>query len=367
MENHFIGLDIGKGTVDVAVPLNNGFSCFKVNNTQEGFKKLETELNKRKADLKKKKMEVNFWLVSEATGIYYIPIHAYFVAAGWSFSVINPLSISKFREQQLKINKTDKEDCMLISKYGNVEHYAKNLKTTPAASLDNRKLTQLQVVRTVLQTNIQRLGGATENLNFAKLEESYADKFLEKAITDTKTELLAVENKLIEQIKKLYPVEYKCMESIKGVGKNLIIEIIIETDTLKKFKNLDAFQNYAGVIPSKHESGTSVYKKPKLAELGNRNLRRALYMSSLSASQANKECKELYNRLPPHLLPKQKLMHVAKKLASQIWFCVRNKQVYKPESQRKAKDKPQPKQPIVEDFKHKNSEIIAAFEAETTL
>ena len=56
MENHFIGLDIGKKCVDVAVPLGNeGFSCFRVNNTPEGYAKLQADLEKRKADLKKKK------------------------------------------------------------------------------------------------------------------------------------------------------------------------------------------------------------------------------------------------------------------------------------------------------------------------
>lgn len=334
MENHFIGLDIGKKNVDVAVPLGTGFSCFRINNTAEGFRKLENELLKRKAELKKKKMEVNFWLVSEATGIYYIPIHVYFVEHNWDFTVVNPLSISTFRKQELKINKTDKEDCMLISKFGHAAHYAGRLKPTPAPSTENRMLTQLQVVRNVLQSKMMRLGGAEENLNFAKIEGSEAEMFLETMLTANKIKLLEVENKLISLIKALYPVEYKCMNSIKGVGPNLIIEIIIETDCLQKFKNMQAFRSYSGVVPGSHESGTSVYKKPKLAILGNRNLRKALYMSSLSASKANKECRELYERLPPTLLPKQKLMHVAKMLSKQIWYCVSNKEVYKPESQR---------------------------------
>ncbi len=366
MENHFIGLDIGKKNVDVAVPLGNGgFSCFRINNTQEGFAKFQTELEKRKADLKKKKMDVNFWLVSEATGIYYVPIHAYFDAIGVPFTVVNPLSISKFREEQLKINKTDKEDCMLISKYG--FQNAVRLGSTPAPSIEIRKLTQLQVLRRCLQQNMQRLGGVMENLKFAKIEKNYADTMVEKAITDTKTELLVTQNKLIEVIQSVYPKEYKCLKSIPGVGDNLIIEVITETENLQKFKNLQGFRAYCGVVPSNHESGTSVYKKPKLAKLGNRSLRKALYMSALSASKFNPECKALHERLPLHLLPKQKLMHVANKLATQIWFCVRNKEVYKPENQRK--QAPQPpkggvKEAEMQDFKYKNSELVSSFESE---
>jgi transposase len=364
MENHFIGLDIGKKNVDVAVPLGNGYTCFKVNNTAEGFAKLQADLEKRKADLKKKKMDVQFWLVSEATGIYYVPIHAFFSTIGVPFTVVNPFAIKEFRNINLTINKTDKEDCILIARFG-VQN-AERLGITPAPSMEIRKLTQLQVLRRCLQQNMQRLGGVTENLKFAKIEKNYADTFVEKAITDTKTELLNTQNKLIEVIKAVYPVEFKCLASIPGVGTNLIIEIITETDCLKKFKNLRAFENYAGVIPSQHESGTSVYKKPSLAKFANRNLRSALYMSSLSASKANKECRELHDRLPTHLLPKQKLMHVANKLATQIWFCVRNKEVYKPESQRKSPLTPKGvvKEVEMQEFKYKNSDLVASFESE---
>ncbi len=333
MENIFIGLDIGKKNVDVAVPVGNGgFSCFRVNNTPEGFAKLQADLEKRKKDLANKKMKVLFWLVSEATGIYYVPIHTYFVSKGYNFTVVNPLSISKFREEQLKINKTDKEDCKLISKFG--YQNAVRLGSTPAPDLEIRKLTQLQVLRRCLQQNLQRLGGVMENLKFAQIKENYVDSFVQKSITDTKNEFLEVQGKLIEVIKLVYPKEYKCLESIPGVGPNLIIEIITETENLQKFNNLKAFRSYAGVVASNHESGTSVYKKPKLAKTANRNLRRALYLSSLTAARHNKECRELHDRLPPHLLPKQKLIHVANKLATQIWFCVRNKELYKPESQR---------------------------------
>jgi hypothetical protein len=214
---------------------------------------------------------------------------------------------------------------------------------------------------------MQRLGGVMENLKFAKIEKNYADVMVEKAITDTKNELLVTENKLIEIIKLVYPTEYKCLNSIKGVGNNLIIEIITETDCLKKFKNLQAFRNYCGVVPSDYESGSSVYKKPKLAKTANRSLRKALYMSSLSASKFNPECKALFERLPPHLMPKQKYMHVAKKLALQVWFCVRNKEVYKPESQRKqAPQSPKGgvKEAEMQEFKYKNSDLVASFESE---
>jgi transposase len=309
------------------------------------------------------------WLVSEATGIYYVPIHAYFAAKGWAFTVVNPLSISKFREEQLKINKTDKEDCMLISKFG--FQNAVRLGSTPAPSLEVRKLTQLQVLRSCLMKNIQRLGGVMENLQFAQINDNYVDAFVNKAITDTKTELLNTENKLIEVIKKLYPAEYKCMDSIKGVGTNMIIEIVVETDCLRKFKNMQQFKAYCGVVPGSHESGTSVYKKPTLAKIANRNLRRALYLCSLSATKHNKECRELDSRLPPHLLPKQRMMHVGKLLCKQIWYCVRNQELYKPEHLRKPKDKPQPQPPMHEQTQADGSpakayattsESIAAFE-----
>ena len=63
METHFIGIDIGKKRLDVAIPVSNtGYHCIGANNDLEGFKKIVSELEKRKADLKKKKMDVQFGL-----------------------------------------------------------------------------------------------------------------------------------------------------------------------------------------------------------------------------------------------------------------------------------------------------------------
>jgi transposase len=324
----YVGLDIGKKNVDVAVPVSDkGYNSFRISNNESGFQSLEKQLMMRKAELQKKKINVDFWLVSEATGIYYMPIHEFFVDKGWRFTVVNPLVIKEFRKIQLENVKTDKQDAKLIAKYGAVHH--KDLQVTPKTPLEVRKLEQLQVLRRTLQRYMVGLHSAKENISFAQIPNGSAETNLQEQQEYAATKLKAIEKEMIDAIKKVYPAQYKCIVSITGVGVNMIIEICIETNFLQKFKNLNQFLAYAGVVPNAHESGSSVYKKPTLAQIANRSIRRAAYLAALSATKHNIECKNLHDRLPEKLSPKQKLMHVGRKLATQIWYCVRNLETYK--------------------------------------
>ena len=329
MENIiYVGLDIGKKVVDIAVPVSDkGYSSFRISNNEQGFQSLEKQLLIRKVELQKQKKTVDFWLVSEATGIYYMPIHEFFVDKGWKFSVVNPLVIKKYREVQLENVKTDKQDAKLIAKYAAVNH--KDLVPTPKTPLEVRKLEQLQLLRRTYQRYLFGLHTVKENLKFAEIPDSQALVEVQKEQESYTNKLKDLEKLMMAGIKKLYPQQYAAALSIPGVGANMVIELCTETNFLDKFKNIRQFKAYAGVASNEHESGSSVYKKPTLAKTANRNLRTAFYMSSLSASKVNVECKNLHDRLPPHLKPKQKLMHVAKQLCKQIWYCVRNLETYK--------------------------------------
>lgn len=54
---------------------------------------------------------------------------------------------------------------------------------------------------------------------------------------------------------------------------------------------------YAGLSPRKHDSGTSVHKKPKLSKMGSYHLRKALYFPAISAWQHNPLVKSFCQRL----------------------------------------------------------------------
>ena len=319
----YVGLDIGKDAVDVAVPASNdGFSCFRENNNEIGFIELEKKLLRKKFELAKKGHQIDFWLISEATGIYYLPIHDYFVKKGWKFTVVNPLSIKRFRDEQLQNVKTDKEDCKLIAKFG--YNNRETLKVTPEIPADVRQVEQMQVLRRALKKQNDMFSSVAENIHFATVEGSKTVPLLDELQTYHEKVLKKLEKDMIEYIKKTNPKEYECLVSIPSVGVNMIIEIYVETNLLKKFQNLNQFLNYAGIAPSSFESGTSVYKKPKLGVFANRNLRFALIMCGMSALRCNPDAIALDKKLNKNITGRGRHVAAGRLVAKQIWYCVKN-------------------------------------------
>jgi transposase len=54
---------------------------------------------------------------------------------------------------------------------------------------------------------------------------------------------------------------------------------------------------YAGLDPRHHESGTSVHQKARISKVGNRHIRRALYMPALTAVRHAREVRAFYLHL----------------------------------------------------------------------
>jgi transposase len=329
----YVGLDIGKDAVDVAVPASNdGFSCFRENNNEIGFLELEKKLLRKKAELAKKGHQIDYWLISEATGIYYLPIHDYFVKKGWKFTVVNPLSIKRFRDEQLQNVKTDKEDCKLIAKYG--YNNRESLKVTPEIPEDVRQVEQMQVLRRALKKQKDMFSSVAENIHFATVQNSKTVPLLDELQTYHEKALKKLENDMIAYIKKTNPKEYECLVSIPSVGVNMIIEIYTETNLLKRFQNLNQFLSYAGIAPANFESGTSVYKKPKLGTFANRNLRFAFIMSGMSALKCNPDAIALDKKLNKNITGRGRHVAAGRLVAKQVWYCVKNLEKYTPAKDR---------------------------------
>ncbi len=140
---------------------------------------------------------------------------------------------------------------------------------------------------------------------------------------------------LYDYVKNLYPVEFECIESIPGVGENIIIESLIATDGFKKFDNVRQFINYIGLANMGKDSGTSVRSNEKLGKHSDRILKVLLRTSVASVSRYNDEVREVYER--KLISSKKKGLAVttgARKLAKQMFYCARKKIKYVPASER---------------------------------
>ncbi|KAA6318967.1 hypothetical protein EZS27_031086, partial [termite gut metagenome] len=60
--------------------------------------------------------------------------------------------------------------------------------------------------------------------------------------------------------------QHKLLCSIDGVGKQVVVKMIVETNAFKDFKHARQFCSHAGVAPFRYDWGTSIRSKSKVSQ-----------------------------------------------------------------------------------------------------
>ena len=94
------------------------------------------------------------------------------------------------------------------------------------------------------------------------------------------------------------------LKSINGVGNKTIYCVLSKLGDPKQFQSAKQFAAYMGINPEHKQSGTSL-NKSSISKMGDRGLRKMLYMPTLSAIQCNPLIKEFYQRLVANGKPKK--------------------------------------------------------------
>ena len=85
--------------------------------------------------------------------------------------------------------------------------------------------------------------------------------------------------------------------SIPDVGAQTAVVVIAELGEAAAFGSARAIAAYTGLVPRRHESGSSVRRRPRLSKVGNARLRRVLYFPALSAMHHNEAVRVFTGRL----------------------------------------------------------------------
>ena len=105
-----LGIDVSKDKVDVALfDVKSSLGSGRFDNTEAGFKKLGKWL--------KNKAGAEVWACLEASGRYGDDLAEYLFNAGHQVSIVNPAQIKKYAESQLRRNKNDKLDAVVIADF----------------------------------------------------------------------------------------------------------------------------------------------------------------------------------------------------------------------------------------------------------
>lgn len=123
-----------------------------------------------------------------------------------------------------------------------------------------------------------------------------------------------------EKIKEMVDQEESSIIDIPGIGYILCASILGEIGDFKRFPDVDKLFAYAGMSPSKYESGGFHSNHNKMEKRGSPYLRKTLFVAVRLVAQNVPKFKEyLEKKLSEHKPYKVALSHVAKKLIRLIY------------------------------------------------
>ena len=272
------GIDISKGVFDV-FSLEMGHHQFP--NNEKGFKQFIKKLSKSSL------------VVMEATGYYHYCLAQYLYEKGYPVSVVNPLSVKRFIQMKLSKIKTDKSDAKSICEYG------RNNDVPLYTAKDKNQAECLQILRLV-DTYIKHRTAIKNKLDGEKVlgvPSKAVYRSLSRTVKQLNREIAVLEARLGALVKEEQQEQLALLKTIPGIGEKAAILLVVFTDGFSKFENSKQLCCYAGITPTIRQSGSSVRGRSRISKIGNRKLRNQLFLSSFTACQYNKACRELFERI----------------------------------------------------------------------
>jgi len=292
----FMGIDVSKPYFDAALlPVvehkKKEMICERFDNSHEGIKSFEKWLKSHKVSF-----DNNSLLVIENTGIYHrllwsfcskknLPIHIGNAAhIKWSFGIAR--------------GKNDKIDSQRLCQYAYKE--ADELKASPALYPVLLQLKDLMTARTKLLSQINAIKVYIKELK--NVSDKSIQKTLEQGYKQALEGMAASIKNFEAEIKKIIAnntaleANYNLLITVPGIGHLTAVYLICCTCNFAGKITGKQLACYAGVVPFGHRSGISIKGKDRVHPMANKDLKKALHLSALTAIQFYPEFKQYYER-----------------------------------------------------------------------
>jgi len=309
-----IGIDISKASFDVSYENSAGdFYHEKISNDVRGFKSF------------RKLLSEDDHCVMEASGPYYLKLAHYLFKEQIRVSVVNPLQIKHFVRMRMIKAKTDKKDAQMISIYGQREQ-------PDLWAPDDTLITRLQQINTAIEGLHKQASILNNQLEaFKQIPETDNEviKMLKALFKSVKAKTSKLEARMTEITLEHYKDTFLALKSIPGIGDKTAMMLIAITNNFSKFNSSKKLSAYVGLSPRIFESGTSIKGKGHITKMGNRHLRKLLYMCAWSAKHHNQQCIQMYGRLREKGKPEKVIkVAIANKLLRQAYAIGSSKSHY---------------------------------------
>ena len=312
-----VGLDISKKTIDAAyMPAERQITSAVFTNDADGIQSLKQWLAAfGQSDLH---------ICMEATGNYY-EAAADALSNDYAVYVVNPLKIKCYAKKRFSRTKTDKQDAKIIAEYCFTALDAE-LEQRHTPSADQYRLKRFMALHGQLK---QQMTAQKNRLKAAK--DKFVQSIHKEQIAQLQRHIDAVEQEINDAAGGDSGTKATTdkLQSIPGIGVITSAKLAYYLTALK-FKGAKQFAAFAGLVPQKKESGTSVKGKEQMTNYGNRQLRGALFMPAMVAYR-NGYFPELIKRLTKKKKPKKVIIGaIMRKLATIAYYVHTTGKPYEP-------------------------------------
>jgi transposase len=275
----FVGIDVSSQTLEVAssaVPS----STWQVSNDAAGIEALAAQLSTAAPAL----------IVLEATGGYEFEAACALQAAGLAVAVVNPRQARDFARAMGALAKTDALDARMLAAFARVlhQHPERERFVKPLAGAELQRLQALVLRRRQL---VQMLTAERQRL---RLSHAAARPSIERVIEFLKAELDGCDAEVAAHVEQHHGELAAALASVPGVGAASVAVLLAE---LPELGTIDRRRVAAlvGVAPLNRDSGQMRGQRSIWG--GRADVRRTLYMATLSAVRFNPVLKAHYEHL----------------------------------------------------------------------
>ena len=272
--NVFIGVDVSKNSLDVAVGPSGESMRFA--NSEDGIALLADFIKPLAPTL----------VLFEATGGWEMNAVRHLAAKRLPLVVINPRQVRDFAKATGQLAKTDAIDARILARFAE----AVRPEVRPLKPLELQKLEALNNRRRQIVEMI------TIERNRLVTAPEWIRPDIEELIAILKKRLAAINGDLNQLIRKspLWREKDKILQSVPGVGPVMAMTLLADLPELGAL-NRKQISALVGVAPLNCDSGT--YKGKRRIWGGRAAIRSVLYMCALTAIRCNPVIREFYQRL----------------------------------------------------------------------
>jgi len=270
----YIGIDVAKGMLDVAVEPTG--ETWRTANLPEAIGELVTQLTARQPAL----------IVLEATGGFEATVAAQLAAAALPVAIVNPRQVRAFAKSLGRLAKTDRLDAQVLARFADA------VRPEPRA-LPNEAAQRLSALCARRRQLVEML---TAEQNRLPRAEGAVRPSIESHIRWLRQQLADLDRDLGTAIREspLWRQKDDLLQSASGVGRVLSATLLAELPELGAL-NRKQIAALVGVAPLNRDSGTFRGKRSTWG--GRAQVRRPLYMAALVATRCNPTLRNFYARL----------------------------------------------------------------------